>query len=67
MDKDAKCIDGKPLCDYVEMLVNIVLKETTILPRALGRINNLSNATAHCIPWPRKNVRILTYFIFLHP
>ena len=27
-DRNAKAIDGQPLADYVEVLVNIVLKET---------------------------------------
>ena len=32
--RKAKAIDGQPLADCVEVLVNIVLKETTELPRA---------------------------------
>ncbi|XP_037408271.1 uncharacterized protein LOC119270369 [Triticum dicoccoides] len=40
-DRKAKAIDGQPLADCVEVLVNIVLKETTELPRAQGKINML--------------------------
>ena len=55
-DRKAKATDGQPLADCVEVLVNIVLKEATELPRAQGKINKLGNAQARCIPWPRKNV-----------
>ena len=55
-DRNAKASDGQPLADCVEVLVNIVLKETTELSRAQGKINKLGNAQARCIPWPRKNV-----------
>jgi hypothetical protein len=39
VDTNSKCLDGKPLSDFVEVLVNIVLRESTLLPRAQGRIN----------------------------
>ncbi|KAI5004161.1 hypothetical protein ZWY2020_031404 [Hordeum vulgare] len=55
-DRKAKATDGQPLADCVEVLVNIVLKETTELPRAQGKTNKLGNAQARCIPWPRKNI-----------
>lgn len=55
-DKKAKAIDGQPLADFVEVLISVVLKETTQLPRAQGRIPNLGSAQARCIPWPRQNV-----------
>ncbi|XP_037450565.1 uncharacterized protein LOC119320692 [Triticum dicoccoides] len=54
--KKAKATDGQPLADCVEVLVNVVLKETTELPRAQGKINKIGNAQARCIPWPRKNI-----------
>lgn len=50
--------DGKPLFDYVEVLVNYVINETTKLPRANGRIKTLKGATAKCIPWPRININL---------
>ena len=65
LDKESKCFDGKPLSDCIEVLVNYVLKETTLLPRAQGRITRLGSATAQCIPWPVKNVSYLTYYICL--
>jgi len=55
-DRKAKANDGQPLADYIEVLVSIVYKQTTILPRAHGKIQNLGSATARCIPWPRQNV-----------
>lgn len=55
-DRKAKATDGQPLADYVEVLVSIVYKQTTVLPRAHGKIEKLGSATAHCIPWPRQNV-----------
>jgi len=55
-DRKAKAKDGQPLADYIEVLVSIVYKRTTILPRALGKIQNLGSATARCIPWPRQNI-----------
>ncbi|PNT64658.1 uncharacterized protein LOC100840765 isoform X2 [Brachypodium distachyon] len=56
VNKEAKCMDGKPLSDYVEVLVNVVLKGTTLLPRSQGRVLNMGNAQARSIPWPRENV-----------
>jgi hypothetical protein len=42
--------------EFVEVLVNIVYKKTTVLPKAKGRIKNVEQAEAHCIPWPKKHV-----------
>jgi hypothetical protein len=61
VDANSKCLDGKPLSDFVEVLVNIVLRESTLLPRAQGRITKLGNAAAQCIPWPRQNVSLDIY------
>jgi len=55
-DRKAKANDGQPLADYIEVLVSIVYKQTTILPRSHGKIQNLGSATARCIPWPRQNI-----------
>jgi hypothetical protein len=30
VDANSKCLDGKPLSDFVEVLMNIVLRESTI-------------------------------------
>jgi hypothetical protein len=67
VDANSKCLDGKPLSDFVEVLVNIVLRESTLLPRAQGRITKLGNVAAQCIPWPRQNVSldIYMYLIFI--
>ncbi|WVZ63949.1 hypothetical protein U9M48_013539 [Paspalum notatum var. saurae] len=40
----------------VEVLVSIVFNQTTMLPRAHGKIQKLGSATARCILWPRQNV-----------
>ncbi|XP_044360007.1 uncharacterized protein [Triticum aestivum] len=64
--KKAKAIDGQPLADCVEVLVNIVLKETTELSRAQGKINKLGNAQARCIPWPHKNIMQTDHTTMLH-
>jgi hypothetical protein len=57
----------KPPSDFIEVLVNIVLRESTLLPCAQGRSTKLENAAAQCIPWPRQNVSldIYMYFIFI--
>lgn len=65
-DRKAKAIDGQPLADCVEVLINVVLKETTELPRAQGKINKLGNAQARCIPWPRKNIMQIDRTTVLH-
>lgn len=69
IDENALGSDGKPLFDYVEVLVNYVINETTKLPRANGRIKTLKGATAKCIPWPRINVRFyynMYHLYYLH-
>uniref|UniRef100_A0A0D3FMP2 Uncharacterized protein n=1 Tax=Oryza barthii TaxID=65489 RepID=A0A0D3FMP2_9ORYZ len=55
-DRNAISIDGKALNDCVDILVNAVFNQHTILPRANGMINILGNAQARCIPWPRENL-----------
>ncbi len=55
-DRNAISIDGKALNDCVDILVNAVFNQHTILPRANEMINILGNAQARCIPWPRENV-----------
>ncbi|KAF6991827.1 hypothetical protein CFC21_008877 [Triticum aestivum] len=65
-NRKAKAIDGQPLADCVEVLVNIVLKETTELSRAQGKINKLGNAQARCIPWPHKNIMQTDHTTMLH-
>ena len=57
-DINAVGLDGDPLSDYVEVMVNIVYRETTVLPRPLGRMTRMGNAQAKCIPWPRNHVSI---------
>ena len=42
--------------DYVEVLVNMVLKSTTQLPHPKGRMTIISHAEARCIRWPQRNV-----------
>uniref|UniRef100_A0ACD5TYK0 Uncharacterized protein n=1 Tax=Avena sativa TaxID=4498 RepID=A0ACD5TYK0_AVESA len=58
--------DGKPLRDYVEVLVNYVCSKTTMLPRAHGRLKKLENAQAKCIPWPRMFINETTKAEFNH-
>jgi hypothetical protein len=48
--------------DYVEVLVNYVMKKSTMLPRAQGKIKKMSSAQASCILWPRIHVKILQNF-----
>ena len=42
---------------YVDVLVNIVFRKTTLLPRPTGRLTTIGQAQAQCIPWPKRNVR----------
>lgn len=42
--------------DYVEVLVNMVLKSTTQLPHPKGRMTIISHAEARRIRWPQRNV-----------
>jgi hypothetical protein len=42
--------------EYIEVMINMVLKRTTRLPQAKGRMTLLGQAEAHSIQWPRKNV-----------
>ena len=46
-------LDGKPLSECVEVMINIVQKRSTKLPRPQGRIIRMENAMAKCIPWLR--------------
>jgi hypothetical protein len=55
-DADAIGFDGQPLSDSVEVLVNIVYRNTTKLPRPHGRLTKMGNAQVKCIPWPMKHV-----------
>jgi hypothetical protein len=52
-DRKAKARDGQPLADYIEELVSIVYKQTTILPHAYRKIQSLGSATANSITWTR--------------
>ena len=45
-DSKSTASDGYPLADCVEVLDSVVFNQTTILPRAHGKIQNLGNATA---------------------
>jgi hypothetical protein len=49
-------LDGEPICEHVEVMVNMVYKRTTKLPRPRGRMIKMESAEAKCIPWPRSNV-----------
>ncbi|KAM0836435.1 hypothetical protein ACQ4PT_062328 [Festuca glaucescens] len=42
--------------DYIEVMINMVLKRTTKLPQAKGRMTLLGHAEAHSVQWPRQNV-----------
>ena len=42
--------------DFVEVLVNMVLNSTTVLPHPKGRMTIVRHAEAHCIRWPKRNV-----------
>ena len=42
--------------DKIEVLVNIVLHNATLLPEPVGRITTIRHAEAHCITWPKKFV-----------
>ena len=56
-DPNANAMDGQPLADSVEVVVNYIFNSQTMLPRAHGKMKMLGNAQARCIPWPRLNVR----------
>ena len=43
--------------EFIEVLVNMVLKKSTALPKPKGRMTLISHAEAHCITWPKINVR----------
>ena len=43
--------------DYVEVLINLVVRKTTRIPGAKGKVKDLANAQSKCIFWPRINVR----------
>lgn len=55
-DKNAISVDGQALNDCVDILVNTVFNQHTIIPRAYGMISKLGSAQARCIPWPRDNL-----------
>lgn len=42
--------------DFVEVLLNVVLKKTTELPKPKGRMTLISHVVAHCITWPLRYV-----------
>ncbi|KAM0904772.1 hypothetical protein ACQ4PT_017770 [Festuca glaucescens] len=52
--------------DYVEVLVNYVMKKSTMLPRAQGRIKKMSSAQASCILWPRIHMNVVTQSEIIH-
>ena len=47
------------ICDeeYVKILVTIVYKKTTVLPKPKGRMTHVGDTEAHCITWPRKKCK----------
>ncbi|KAL6646638.1 hypothetical protein ACP70R_015715 [Stipagrostis hirtigluma subsp. patula] len=55
-DKNAKGVDGLPLGDYCEVLVDVVLDHNVLLPRAQGQATKLGSAIGRCIAWPFQNV-----------
>jgi hypothetical protein len=42
--------------EFIEVMINMVLKRTTRLPQAKGRMTLLGHVEAHSVQWPRKNV-----------
>ena len=53
-------VDDKALgLDFVEVVVNYVMKKTTLLPRAQGKIKKMASAQSTCIHWPWIYVRLL--------
>ena len=44
--------------DYIEVVVNMVLHSTTLLPEPRGRMKIIRHAEAHCIRWPKKFVSL---------
>ncbi|KAM0883584.1 hypothetical protein ACQ4PT_031561 [Festuca glaucescens] len=60
-------VDDKEIgLDYVEVMVNYVMKKSTMLPRAQGRIKNMSSAQASRILWPRVHINIVTQSEIVH-
>uniref|UniRef100_J3NF97 Uncharacterized protein n=1 Tax=Oryza brachyantha TaxID=4533 RepID=J3NF97_ORYBR len=55
-DKNAISVDGQMLNDYVDILVNTIFNQHTLMPRVYGMITTLGKAQACCIPWPRGNL-----------
>ncbi|KAK1663538.1 hypothetical protein QYE76_051697 [Lolium multiflorum] len=52
--------------DYVEVLVNYVMKKSTMLPRPHGKIKKMSSAQATCILWPRIHMNVVTQSEIVH-
>ena len=42
--------------DHIQVLINMVLRRTTTLPEAKGRMTLLGHAEAHSVKWPMHNV-----------
>ncbi|KAK1669200.1 hypothetical protein QYE76_057359 [Lolium multiflorum] len=42
--------------EFIEVMINMVLKRTTRLPQAKGRMTLLGHAEARSVQWPRKNI-----------
>ena len=59
-DPNAMGLDGQPLCEFVEVMINMVHKKTTMLPRPRGRMTKMASAQAKCIPWPRNCVSVIS-------
>jgi hypothetical protein len=52
--------------EFIQVMVNIVFKTTTVLPRPRGRMTMVGQTEAHCIQWPTKNVSFQVSVMFLY-
>jgi hypothetical protein len=50
---------------FVEVLVNVIFRTSTVLPKPTGRMTNIGQAQAQCIRWPRVMVICLPCLIFV--
>ena len=44
VDPYAMGLDGQPLCEFVEVMINMVHKKTTMMPRPRGRMTKMASA-----------------------
>src|SRR4051812_3575741 len=51
--------------DHIQVLINLVLRRTTSLPEAKGRMTLLGHEEAHSVKWPMCNVSSFPILVLL--